>query len=355
MKKASTLILVMMAILVSLLVFACSGSGGGSDGDVDSASTNIDNRFSHVTDERWVSSENLEITINAYNTPKIQLTSGHDDFKPVWSKTGDMITFFRAIFVPDYGTDFKFYRTKLCVINADGTGYKELTSGAYAHFNPTWTRDGSNQIIFNRSGGTNEIENRNRIYLIDPNGPVGSEVLVSEPGYPHCEWAFSGLIDGRLFIDKFVVSLEGLSYRPQAVKSYLLTPNPGGTGIYEEVLRPTTKPWHKLSVSPDETMVTYMLDNDGDLATYQDAVLYYANFDQDSLTVSNPVAITELDTSCVYSYPRFSSDGSLIAFNSNKFGTSQIYAYNIAEGTTHRISRDLTSNYYFVGFEYTPK
>jgi len=56
--------------------------------------------------------------------------------------------------------------------------------------------DGSNQIIFNRSSGTNEF--KNQIYLIDPNGEVGSEVLVSEPGYPHCEWAYSGLIDGNL-------------------------------------------------------------------------------------------------------------------------------------------------------------
>lgn len=353
MKKSSNLILVMMAILLSWLVIVCSGCGGGSDGDVDSASTNIDNRFSHVTDERWVSSENFEITINAYNTAKIQLTSGHIDFKPVWSKTGDMITFFRAIFIPDYVNDFKLWKTKICVINADGTGFMELTNGEYAHFNPTWTRDGSNQIIFNRSSGTNELTNQ--IYLIDPNGEVGSEVLVSEPGYPHFEWAYSGLIDGRLFIDKRVVSVTGHVYKPETVKSYLLTPNPGRTGIYEEVSRPTTKPWHKLSVSPDETMVVYMLDNDENYATYNDVVLYYADFDKDSLTVYNPVAITELDINCVYEYPRFSSDGSLIVFDSNKFGTFQTYAYNIAEGTTHRISPDLSSNYRFVGFEDTPK
>lgn len=42
-------------------------------------------------------------------------------------------------------------------------------------------------------------------------------------------------------------------------RSFLLTPNPGRVGTYEEISRPTTQLWHKLSVSPSETKVAYML------------------------------------------------------------------------------------------------
>ena len=31
-------------------------------------------------EERWASSENLQITINQQNTPKITVTSGYDDY-----------------------------------------------------------------------------------------------------------------------------------------------------------------------------------------------------------------------------------------------------------------------------------
>jgi len=94
--------------------------------------------------ERWASSENLQITINQQNTQKIALTSDHQDYKPTWSKTGDKLTFFRFV---SKGRGFHTWRTKICVVNIDGTGFRELTIGDYPDFNPTWTRDDSNLII----------------------------------------------------------------------------------------------------------------------------------------------------------------------------------------------------------------
>lgn len=42
--------------------------------------------------------KNGEIHVNTYGNPEGKpLTSGHQDFKPSWSKTGDMLVFFRRL------------------------------------------------------------------------------------------------------------------------------------------------------------------------------------------------------------------------------------------------------------------
>jgi hypothetical protein len=150
-------------------------------------------------------------------------------------RTGSELTFFRAL---RYGPSFADSDPAL-VVRADGTGFRELTSGDYADFNPTWTRDGTHQVIFNRYavGGSD----RNDVYLISPQGRVGDEVLVSDPRNRY-EWAFSGLRDGRLFVDRVTWG----SGAPVA-RSFLLTPAPGAS-VCTRIVRPTTRLWHKLSV-----------------------------------------------------------------------------------------------------------
>ncbi len=298
----------------------------------------------HVTDERWVSSDNLRVTLNEYGRDRQFLTQGHDDFKPTWSKTGSRLAFFRAL---SYGSTFADWKTKLCVIGVDGTGFRELSDGRYADFNPTWTRDGTNLIILNRYavGGSD----RNDIYLVSPDGEIGSEVLVSNPANRY-EWGFSGLVDGRIFIDR----ISWATGRPIA-RSFLLTPRPGGVGVYQEITRPTTQLWHKLSVSPSETKVAYMLDFDDNMSTYEDVVLYYADFDKERLVVANPVAISDADPADICEYPRWSADESLIIYDSNRSGNYQMYAYRLADRSTVRISTDATTNAQFGSFENVPK
>jgi Tol biopolymer transport system component len=321
-----------MGMAAALTVMAC---GGGESQDTTP---------SHVTDARWASSDDLRITVNAYAQPKIFLTSGSADFKPVWSKTGSMLTFFRRL---QGGSAFYLWKTRLCVINSDGTRFRELTDGRFADFNPTWTRDGTNRILFNRYAVRGS--DSNDIYWIEPTGSIGNEVMLSniEGRY---EWVFSGLKDGRLFIDRVNFAATG----PARVRSFLLTPNPGGVGTYEEITRPTIKFWHKLSVSPSETKVAYMLDNDDNMSSYEDVVLYYADFDVVTRTVSNPVAITVDDPRSVEEYPRWSADESLIIYDSNWSGRYQMYAYRLADRVTERIS-DGTSNSQFGNFEGLPK
>lgn len=291
--------------------------------------------------EQWVSSKNLQITITKPSTPEVTVTSGYQDYKPSWSKTGDRLIFFRFI---SKGRGFHTWRTKICVVNIDGSGFRELTTGDYPHFNPTWTRDGSNMIIFNRH--STERGWKNQIFMIPPDGKVGDEQLISHPSNQYYEWAFSALKDGRIFIDR-----KGSDF----AKSFLLTPNPGKLGKYEEIKRPTEKLWHKLSVSPSETKVAYMLDIDRKLYTYRDVVIAIADLDTANLKVENQLIITDMNKDYTYEYPRWTKDESCVIYDSNKSGKYQIYAYHLEQKTTSRISSDINNDYRFGNFKNVPK
>jgi hypothetical protein len=296
-----------------------------------------------ITTSRWASSYNWQIAISAPGQPRLVLTDG-DDFKPSWSQTSSQLTFFHAL---QYGSTFDEWKTNLCVIGADGSNPRVLSNGKFADFNPTWTRDGANQIIFNRYATRGSTSND--IYLMAPQGSPGNEVLVSTPGNGY-EWAFSGLKDGRIFIDRIEWTLSGA-----VARSFLMTPHPGGAPTYEEITRPTSQLWQKLSVSPSETKVAYMLDNNGDMSSYNDDVLYYADFDAKNLIVSNPVAITKYDPSQISEYPAWSADESFIIYDSNRSGIYREYAYKVADGTTTELSDDPTTNFQFGDIEKLPK
>ncbi|HVO20603.1 MAG TPA: hypothetical protein VMU15_15195, partial [Anaeromyxobacter sp.] len=135
--------------------------------------------------------------------------------------------------------------------------------------------------------------------------------------------------------------------------SFLFTPRPGETGVYEEVERPIRRFWHKLSVSPSETKVVYLLDTKENLS-YYDAVVQIADFDAARRTVSNPVSITDPKPTCIHEYPRWSPDEQYVVYDSNCSGRFQIYAYRLADGTTHRISPDPGLNYRYACFESVP-
>lgn len=296
-----------------------------------------------ITTARWASSYNLQIAISGSGQSRLVLTDG-DDFKPSWSQTGSLITFFHTM---QYGSTFDAWKTKLCVIDADGSSPRILSNGQYADFNPSWTRDGTNQIIFNRYAARGSTSND--IYLISPQGNIGDEKLVSTPSNGY-EWAFSGLKDGRIFMDRVVWTGSIAS-----AQSFMLTPHPGGQPVYEEIARPTSQLWHKLTVSPSETKVTYMLDNNGDMSSYNDVVLYYADFNVATRVVSNPVAITHYDLSQISEYPSWSADESFIIYDSNRSGVYRMYAYKLADGTTTEISDAPGMNFQFGDFENLPK
>jgi AraC family transcriptional regulator len=289
----------------------------------------------------WAASEDLRIVVHTPHTPDRALTDGHRDFKPSWSPDGTMLTFFRLV---TGGPEFRDWRTRLCVIKADGTGFRELTSGDYADFNPTWTRDGTQRIVFNRyspDGGWH-----NRAYWTSPDAAPGQEQLVSDPSYPYFEWVTGALRDGRLMVDRVT---------PTSVDSYLLRPKPGRAGRYEHLKRPTDQVWHKLTISPSETRVAYMLDRDRNSATYEDVVLCYADLDLATLTISNQVEITKAAAGIIHEYPAWSRDETLIYYDSNELGPYQLFAYRLADAVTRRVSPQVDRSYQFVALEGLPR
>jgi Tol biopolymer transport system component len=324
----------------TIALSACSRSTAVSSPSVASAKASA-----QTISGRWASSDDARITVNTSRGERVFLTKGNWDFKPSWSKTGSMLVFFRLLEVGPDPMVFTQWKTKICVVKADGTGFRELTIGQYADVNPTWTRDGTNQIVFNRLGARGA--DSNDIYMIAPGGSIGTEVLVSNPDN-RLEWAFSALKDGRIFIDR-------IDPWTPSVKSFLLTPRRGAVGTYQEIARPTSKLWQKLSVSPSETKIAYMLDNDGNLNTFNDQVLFYADFDVGKLTVSSPVQVTDYDPRCVHEYPRWSADDKVIIYDTNCSGTYQMYAYRLSDRKTIQISRDATTNSQFGTLENVPQ
>jgi Tol biopolymer transport system component len=288
--------------------------------------------------------------VNRNGRPPQLLTTGHRDWKPAWSQSGSLLAFFRTLHESSnagWSPDFTQWKTKLCVISADGVGFTELTSGEYSDFNPTWTRDGSNQIIFNRYGVASA--DSNEIYMVSPRGAVGSEARISSPEYRY-EWADSALRDGRIFVDRTDFRAAG----GPIMQSFLLTPRSGATGEYAEILRPDPRLWQKLSVSRSETKVAYMLDGNGDPASFNDDVLYFADFDAGALAVSHPKAFTTYDPSCINEYPRWNADETLIIYDSSCFGHNQMFAYRLADGATVRVTSDANAYFMFGNFENLP-
>jgi len=311
---------------------------------------------------RWVSSvmkdseKQLQLTIHDGENLNF-ITEGHRDHKPVWSKERDMIAFFRATGETDM-KPFYFYRTHICVINSDGTGFRELTDAKNPNVNPTWTRDGTNKIIFNRLSKS-EFGN-SKIFLIDADAAINDTLLISNP--EEFEWAESGLKDGRIFIFRINYTWYAINYImpfytvPNTQSYFLLDPE---NRKYYPVERPNKFPTHKLSLSPSETKVAYMKDIDGKLHTYDDAVIAYAEFDLDDLVIKNEVVISVEDSEYIDMYPRWSHDERYIVYSSSRdsghMWAMKQYIYDLKTGKTHQISNDNFTTDMYPCFEDLPK
>ena len=174
----------------ALLIVACAASAQNDFYKMPSADNPIKINIPYS------SSVNLGVSITEPDGKVTKLTENKIDFKPSWSKEGDMITFFRS---DRYFGPFHVWKAAICVINADGSAFRQLTEGKYADFNPTWTRDGSKKVIFSRYArkGPRHCE----VFITSPDAKPGDEQLISEPGFPYFEWAMSALADGRIFVE----------------------------------------------------------------------------------------------------------------------------------------------------------
>lgn len=281
---------------------------------------------------------NGEIHVNTYGTPEGKpLTTGHRDFKPSWSKTGDMLVFFRRLKNDPVVTNWK---TAICVINVDGTGFHQLTDGTRTDFNPTWTRDGTNTPIWNRknpqTGGFYVMQSK------VGNRP-GQEVALTDNS--HHTWAYTCLKDGRILVQS--------AHPKQGYGYFLMTPNAGGRPKYERIDCELAKKGllDRVSVSPSETRVCFEYQK-GFMYKDTGRTLYIADFDAKKRTITNAVPFAnEEGAKRWFAYPRWTKDETAIVYHASP----SLYLYTLEDGFTVKVSTNDNADYRYPHCEATPK
>jgi hypothetical protein len=281
---------------------------------------------------------NGEIHVNTYGTPEGKpLTKGRWDFKPSWSKTGDMLVFFRRLKNDPVVTNWK---TAICIINVDGTGFHQLTDGTHTDFNQTWTRDGTNTPIWNR-----RHPDKVSFYVMASkvgNKP-GQEVALTDKRYH--TWAYTCLKDGRILVQ---------SAHPKHGRGYfLMTPNVDGEPKFERIDCKLAKAGllDRVSVSPSETRVCFEYQKG---FRYKDPgrTLYIADFNAKKLLITNakPFA-NEEGANRWFAYPRWTKDETAIVYHASP----SLYLYTLKDGSTVKVSTKDGADYRYPHCEAAPK
>lgn len=279
-----------------------------------------------------------EIHVNVLGTPEGKpITTGHWDFKPSWSKTDDMLVFFRRLV---NHKEVSQWKTAICIINADGTGFHQLTDGTHTDFNQTWTRDGKNTPIWNRknpkTGGYQVMAGR-------VGGKPGEEYALTPKAYH--TWAYTCLTDGRIFVR---------SKPPKQPRGYfLMTPNSGGRPKFERVTCDLAKTGllDRVSVSPSEKKICFDYTK-GFKQKVPGRTLYLADFDAKTGMISNAKAFANEEGKPVwFDYPRWMQDESAIVYHAG----GKLFLYTLADGSTRKVSTDSKADYRYPHGEATPK
>jgi hypothetical protein len=285
---------------------------------------------------------NGEIHVSVPGEPEGKpVTSGHWDFKPSWSKTGDMLVFFRRLKNdPDVGK----WITATCIINVDGTGFHQLSDGTYTDFNPTWTRDGKNTPLWNRK---NRATGGYYIMAGKVGGKPGEEVALTDKRYS--AWVHSTVSDGRLLVASAPPKL-GRGY-------YLMTPNPGGEPKFERIECELAKKGvlDRVSVSPSEKRICFEFQKRLTFKGMFGRTLYIADFDVQKRTITNPKAFAnEAGKPFWFAYPRWIEGEAAVVYHSGETGKNQLYVYRLEDGSTRRVSTNPRANYQYPHGEAAP-
>ena len=288
---------------------------------------------------------NGEIHVNEVGKPEGKpLTTGHWDFKPSWSKTGNMLVCFRRLKNDPVVSNWK---SAIFIINADGTGLHMLSDGTHTDFNPTWTRDGTNTPIWNRKnekGGYHVMQSK-------VGGKPGEEIAITDESFHN--WAHSCLMDGRIVVTANPPKQRG--------GIFLLTRREGPNPIYERVRCELTGKgiFQRMSVSPSEKKICF------EYITYEHRkllktgepghTLYLADFDVEKRTITNLKAFANAEAKPIwFAYARWIDGESAIVYHSTQTGKGQLYVYLLEDGSTTRVSTNPKANYRYPHGEAAP-
>jgi Tol biopolymer transport system component len=255
--------------------------------------------------------------------------SPHNDYKPVISPDSTKIAFFRSY---DEGSDFFLWNSSICVMNVDGSDFRELTGHDFMNTEPYWTRDGSNRITWSRMIPSSEGTYGTYVYETDWDAQPGDERQISATNW---EWGNSSLKDGRVFVK------QGNAY-------FLMTPNPGGSPRYELISYPDSYYYlHKVTISNDETMIAYMkkIDPAGD--DYLGSEIVYAKFDASVPAITNEVVFVPKDKSKLSWYVSISPDNKFLIYAQD----GKIMLHNVATSSKNQISTMNDVEYRYPTFE----
>jgi Tol biopolymer transport system component len=282
-----------------------------------------------------------QIHVNLPGRPEGKpLTSGHVDFKPSWSKTGDMLVCFRRTKDDPVTVNWK---SAIFIINVDGTGFHQLSDGTRTDFNPTWTRDGRNTPIWNRkndrTGGFFVMQGR-------VGGQPGQEVALTDSAFH--TWGHSCLMDGRILVNsRHPVLGWGV---------YLLACKDGAKPVYERVdcALNSQGQLHRASISPSEKKICFEFLK-GSVFTEPGHTLYIADFDATARTITNlKVIANQEEKPYWYAYPRWIDGESAVVYHLNSTGKGELYVYRLEDGSTRRISTNPAADYRYPHGEAAP-
>ena len=301
-----------------------------------------------ATDLKGAYAMNGELYVNTFGTPEGRpITTGHHDMKPSWSKTGDSLVFFRVIAFAKQVPDWK---TAICTIKTDGSGFRQLTDGTHTDFNPTWTRDGQNLIVLNRQDKQVVGTHSYVVMFTRSDAGPGDEYAVSDTRTP--TESLSCLKDGR----ELVWAFRGLGIKRGY---FLMTPGRDNSAKYEPLQCELANAGllDRVSVSPGETKICFEFQRGSGAYRYPGRILYIADFDARAKTITNPKIIANEagDPDTVYLYPRWTRDESAVVYHCNKTGKNQLYLYRLKDGSTIRVSTNAGADYMFPHGEATPK
>ena len=279
-----------------------------------------------------------EIHVNVLGEPEGKaITTGHWDFKPCWSQTGDKLVFFRRV---RNHPQVNMWKTAICIINADGTGFHQITDATQTNFNQTWTRDGKNTPIWNRKnpkgGGYHVMAGK-------IGGRPGEEVALT--GKEYSTWAFTCLKDGRFLV---------VSKPPGKERGYYLMNVHAGTEPEFQRIRCDLDKrgvLARISLSKDESKVCFEYQT-GFKKSVSGRTLYLADFDAKPRTITNAKPFANKEGRQVwFAYPRWTRDQSAIIYQAG----GALYLYDLMTQKTRKVSTDDSADYRYPHGEATPK